>query len=457
MSAAAGVSRPGRAATAAHLATLAGGGAVLLGLGRNQWFFYDEWNFLAGRGLGARPLDLFTPHNEHWSTIPILVYRGLFAVFGLHSYLPYLGVLVALHVALAHLLWRVALASGARPWVATALAPLGLVYGAGSGDLVWAFQIGFTGSLVLGVAAVLVLLGGATAARLVAANALLVAGLMCSGNGVTMVAIAGAVALLAWGLIPAVWTVVPPAAVYVAWYIRIGHVGQQTPLPRGSDILIVPRFAWTGMTASIDESVGVSWLGAATIAVLAALVGAALLGRERRRVAVPAAFLAGACVFFVSSGLTRWPFGADYARSSRYLLVGFVLALPALWWCASWLVARRREAIVLVAAAAILVAVHGTRTLRDSARGSASVEYDNRARILAAAGLVDGGTVILGDRPDPSVSPQLDWTEVVDLVHAGALPSGPAPSNQARMDVEAQLLVALDPAPRLAPGSGVPL
>src|SRR5438874_7291970 len=39
-------------------------------LGRFAWFSQDEWDFLAGRtawDLG----DLFRPHNEHWSTLPI--------------------------------------------------------------------------------------------------------------------------------------------------------------------------------------------------------------------------------------------------------------------------------------------------------------------------------------------------------------------------------------------------
>ena len=77
------------------LATLVG----LLVLGRHLTFWQDEWAF-----IGADPsrlADFLEPHNEHWSTVPLILYRGVLAVVGLHSYLPYLAVLALLHVAAA--------------------------------------------------------------------------------------------------------------------------------------------------------------------------------------------------------------------------------------------------------------------------------------------------------------------------------------------------------------------
>src|SRR4051812_7260787 len=50
------------------------GGLVLsLIVGRSEWFYRDEWDFVAGRQAGD-VRDLFRPHNEHWTTAPILVY-----------------------------------------------------------------------------------------------------------------------------------------------------------------------------------------------------------------------------------------------------------------------------------------------------------------------------------------------------------------------------------------------
>jgi len=56
-------------------------------ISRPMWFYLDEWDFLANR-TGGNLHDLFRAHNEHWVTLPVLVYRGMWWVFGLHSYRP---------------------------------------------------------------------------------------------------------------------------------------------------------------------------------------------------------------------------------------------------------------------------------------------------------------------------------------------------------------------------------
>jgi len=57
---------------------------------RRLWFFGDDWEFMLHRGLTGHPdYGLFYPHNEHWSTLPILVFRSLYAVFGARRYMPY--------------------------------------------------------------------------------------------------------------------------------------------------------------------------------------------------------------------------------------------------------------------------------------------------------------------------------------------------------------------------------
>src|SRR5882672_9098664 len=40
---------------------------------RSMWFFLDEWDFLAHR-TAFNVHDLFEPHNEHWVTLPVLLY-----------------------------------------------------------------------------------------------------------------------------------------------------------------------------------------------------------------------------------------------------------------------------------------------------------------------------------------------------------------------------------------------
>src|SRR4051794_2271391 len=49
---------------------------------RPMWFYLDEWDFLANR-TAFNVHDLFRAHNEHWVTLPVLVYRGMWWIFGL--------------------------------------------------------------------------------------------------------------------------------------------------------------------------------------------------------------------------------------------------------------------------------------------------------------------------------------------------------------------------------------
>jgi hypothetical protein len=113
---------------------------LILVLGHYLWFHEDEWDFL-GRTAGDLG-DLLRPHNEHWSTLPILVYRLLWWLVGLRSYVPYQAVLVLLHLTAAVLLRTVMRRAGVGPWISTAAASLFVLFGAGRDDIIWPFQIG---------------------------------------------------------------------------------------------------------------------------------------------------------------------------------------------------------------------------------------------------------------------------------------------------------------------------
>ena len=95
-------------------------GAWLLFRGRNLWFGGDDWFILLDRSLHphAGQLGVFDAFNEHWTTLPILVFRGLYAVFGISTYWPYLILLVVVHLAIVVLLWHVMVRSAINPWLA---------------------------------------------------------------------------------------------------------------------------------------------------------------------------------------------------------------------------------------------------------------------------------------------------------------------------------------------------
>src|SRR5947209_1171700 len=79
---------------------------ALLYATRNLDFYYDEWSFLESSPRWTLR-SYFQPHNEHWSTVPMLIYKALLSLNGAHSYLPYLAVLLLMHVSTAFLLFMV--------------------------------------------------------------------------------------------------------------------------------------------------------------------------------------------------------------------------------------------------------------------------------------------------------------------------------------------------------------
>ena len=143
----------------------------------------DDWEFIVNRDGGSFR-DLMRPHNVHWSTLPILVYRGLFKIFGLNTYRPYMALSVATHLTIAVLLRVVIRRAGVHPWLATAAAGGFALFGTAYGDIVWGFQIGFAGPLMFGLAQLLLVdHDGPVDRRDALALVFGAAGLMCPGNG----------------------------------------------------------------------------------------------------------------------------------------------------------------------------------------------------------------------------------------------------------------------------------
>ena len=313
--------------------------------GHDQWFFLDDWDFLVTRQLTSVH-DLLAPHNEHWSTLPIIVYRVLWRLVGLRSYVPYQLVLVPLHLTAAVLLRRVMRRAGVGSWVATAAAGLFVFLGSGRQDIVWAFQIGFVGSLVCGLAQLLwVDHDGPVDRRDAVGLGFGVVGLLCSGVAVTMTVVVGVAVLIRRGLRPALLQTVPLGALYGTWYITYGHdghaqetqqlrrLGLHVQLGRPS-LLAAACFVGTGFEnafGQIAQVPGVGVLLAALLAVgLVIAWGRIPLQQLRSQAAAPAALLLGSVVFLSVAAYGRAGFGPQFARQSRYVHLVTAMVLPAL-------------------------------------------------------------------------------------------------------------------------------
>ena len=294
--------RGDRAALGSFVAVVGAALVYYLTIARGEWFRADDWYFIAGRTAGNLD-DLFRPHNEHWSTLPILAFRLLWQIAGLRSYFPYLLLIVMLHLTVACLLRVVMRRAGVNPWIATAAATLFVWFGTGHDNIVWAFQIGFVGSLAFGLTHLLLADHDGPIDRrdglgLVAG----LAGLMCSGVGVPMVAVVGLAALVRRGWRVALFHVTPLAAVYCMWLATSAADSYSSRAGAGR----VARFVGTDLRATFDALGHVR--GSAIVLGGLLLVGLALAWwpgpRDdlRARAAAPGALLVGAVLFLTITG-----------------------------------------------------------------------------------------------------------------------------------------------------------
>ena len=319
---------------------------VLLGVGSYHWFFRDDFFFLTGR-KATSVNDLFRPHNGHWSTVPILAFRTLWAVFGMRTYVPYQAAVLALHLGACALLRTTMRRAGVGPWVATAVAAAFVLFGPGEQNIIWAFQIGFTGSLTFGLAQlVLADHDGPVDKRDVFGIVAGVLALLCSGVGIAMAIVAGVAILGRRGWKVAALHVGPLATAYVLWW-SVEHPQLASPgfgRPTPGVVFRWVRSSQIGIFLALGHfQVVAALLAVAFVAGLVLAWSRLSWSEVRRRASIPIALLLGGLVFATFTSIDRWFQGAHAARSSRYMHIGVALALPALAVAIDALVRRWRD------------------------------------------------------------------------------------------------------------------
>lgn len=320
-----------RHSTALFLALAAGSALVVIGLGFGLTFFSDEWAFIEGRSL-RDPATWWAPHNEHWSTIPVIVYGALLETAGLRSYVPYLVVLYSLHVvACAALFVLIRLRLGPVP--ALGAAALVLLLGAGFENLLWGFQIGFVGSTAAGLWALVVVDDLPTPKRRLALGALLLAGLASSGIGITFVVVVGTCMILrpAWR---GSWAALGlPVAIFTLWFVLVGRqgIGTHRQLVNWETVVAVPEFVVGGFANAAGAVVGVgpAYGALAALVVLGAATLVALRHRSRRPV-LALACAVGVAFQYALIAAARAGVSLGQVDYTRYTYLGALLLLVAL-------------------------------------------------------------------------------------------------------------------------------
>ncbi|MDQ2943161.1 MAG: hypothetical protein M3R21_05765 [Candidatus Dormibacteraeota bacterium] len=303
-------------------------GAAILWLSRTYTFYFDEWSFI----LTAPDWTLatyFQPHNEHPSMLLRVVYAALLNTVGLRSYVPYMAVLMLIHIANVLLLFGL-IRARAGDLVALWAAALFLLLGAGWEDLLWAFQLAWLASLALGMATLYVLQAPSTPGRLAIAAGLLSGSLMFSGIGVVF----AAAVMVMLAVTPArrrdlAWFF-PVGVALAVWYIAFGRLGERpNPGPTAANVLLVPAYALWGLATSAAGIIGEGgWVSVPLLLVAASALGWAWTRQRPDALALGVA--AGLVTFYVVTGMSRAQLGYTQSGSSRYVYVGAALWLIVL-------------------------------------------------------------------------------------------------------------------------------
>jgi hypothetical protein len=388
---------------------------VLVIAGQGQHFYFDEWAFVGGRREAIPLPDRYLmPHNEHLSILPLLAYRALGATVGVGSYWPYLGLLLLLHLGVAHVVWRLMMLTGSNPLVATALAAILSVLGAGAENLVWAFQIGFVGSTLLGVSAVHLAVTGTASGRRTGVLAFLTtASLATSGVGLAyLIVVPLVLARRRRRYAVAVFSL--PLLAYVSWYAMYGRAFAHPATVSATLPLTVGAFVVVGLAAALTRYFGFENTPASYLVVgvpiLAAITLACRDWIAERTLAnwVPLAMCVGSVAFFSTAGLARAGLGVGSATTGRYVYVTIVLLLPAIALVTSRGAYRHPRLVIAVVPLAIAVAMSNILQLMTYAD---KIRHDNdisRRVLVAGADLIRSDSPVFADQhPDPDLAPDL--------------------------------------------------
>ena len=312
------------------------------------WFVLDEWDFLAHRGVRLSNMGIFYPHNEHWVTIPLLVWRGIFNIVGVRHYWLYALPLILAHLATVYLLWRFMLRHQVEMWTATLLAIAFAVVGVGWQNLTFAFQLTFVGSVAFGMLAI----DAIETDRTWLAPLWCVGSLLCSDIGIPMIVACGLVALAQRKFREAAIAVGPPIFVFLVWYIAIGYQGAASDSTFAKlDLGGLSSYAWTGLTSSFSGFLDAPHFVGILMAVL--LGAAAIVYRN-----APAALAASVLPLYAFIGLGRLHEGVGQSTVSRYSYVAVAMVLPLIGLLLTRLVRVTYLRPLVMAALGLLIAVN---------------------------------------------------------------------------------------------------
>ena len=355
---------------------------ALMWLALPSTFRGDDWDLIHGRSLNDIP-SLLRPFNEQWVLVPAVVFRSIFAVFGLSSYLPYLAVLLTFHVVAAAAVARlVRETSGQVP--AVVAGAIVLMLGTGNENLAQAFQIGMVIAVAAGLWAIAVAWlnqwhGLAAILMTVAlASHLIALPFLAACLSLAVLRPSSRIRSVLWYLLP--------TAAFAAWVVlfdlpSLAGRGGST----GLSLMAVPGVAIAGPVAAAGAIFDTGVQGG--VLVVGGLVALAIvMARRPARPELAIAALVAVVLEYAAVGVSRGSLGLGVILWSRYLYAAVPLVLVAIgaWFGTLPAVTnpwRRRLAVGLLAVGVVAVVANVRAYARDR---TLLTDFSSRERAAVA-------------------------------------------------------------------------
>ncbi len=404
--------------TPVHYSALVLSFVLILILGRNQWFFGDDWAIIVPRGDG----NIFVPHVGHWTLTPSVVFQLLRDRLGLGSYLPFLSLAVLAHLAVAHLVWRILGRIGVDRWLATILSIFVMLLGGASENIFWAFQFGFMGAIALGLWVLLLMDRPKLNVPLILVLSVLAP--TFSGTAIPVLAAAAVVGVIRHGWWRTGLLLLPTAISYVTWYLLVSRF---YPVPStgissaGGALLYAAAMYGGGLGRALP------WIGLGVIPALTAAVWFfATIRRGLKSAAAPAyAMVVGSVVFVALTTYSRMSYGLSAAAAERYAYLTVALLLPAIGLQLTGLIRRSKAAFVATVAVLVALTAFNTVVLGIQAQAQATIETASEHRILSRLAAIIANPddrALLTTAPDARRSPDLLGSDLLTLYRQGEIP-----------------------------------
>lgn len=396
----------------------------LLDLCRQQWFVTDEFDYLTGH----EPLFawLLQPHNEHTVVFTKAWFTIVSQLVGLRHYELYAIPLVAAHLVVVAVIYRLTWISTDSRIVATGTALVSLAMGAAAGTLTWAGQFQYVGSVAAGLVVILLAVASSGRRAVGIAMAMTVFGTL---NGTAFVAF-GLAASIVYARRRLWFAAIPAAAIPIGWELISRAVwAPQDPFAAQSlaQILRVgPTFAYTILDTAISQTLRETQFSSVVLATLVlGTLGLISLSAQRRRTAlagwVTITLAIAAILTMLSLIVARLSLGIEQLSTGGYSYLFLVSLLPVGGILLGHL-ARSKPALLGLAGMFLTIALLGVLTISDDAASLQSWKL-NGAHLLqtAAAELKAGIATFPEEVPVPDTAPTVSQEQLTSLVSTGEL------------------------------------